>query len=583
MATSNDFTPITPVTLDSALENKIRLAVNAYAQDTPNNPLTNLGDGIAINKVSLRPMFRISVGTRYEHRYRQSFTTPFTGYSKNKVADVKDLWQLSLASAPSSLDNITYTFVVDGSERVYECPTCSGRGKVICSKCGGKGKYHCSTCGGTGTKTCGSCGGKGNKQCTGCSGGMIAKTVQEPYYPNGKLEYRQIRKMVAHDYCHGTGLLTCTKCGGRGKLTCSSCHGTGVEQCDRCSGSGWLVCGKCEGHGKMIDFVAVKQEFTYVNEVQYVGDTSLFHSGEFGSTYRSYTGYQVYSDVNDGGTISAKRMLAVSEKMGNVLKGILEKTDTGKTIFYQDADITRTDVYYIEYSYGGNQYIGTLVGDKFLPGDTSPISEHANCLMDKTEHYMRYRLFPQAWHHSKQAHEMNVYGTTTRASHLLAVAKQKMFHLHEMGAVLAFIILLMVGIPYIYNFYDVYNPVFSFVAHANDPNTMGYDLYPLSMTVISLLVMTLAYKHSKEPRFERLYYATTKANTIGIVWGFATYTVTCAVYLAIMSLIVAAGGSLLVTWCVGLALKALGIVLGIIFVAVYLLWELLSGLFHMIF
>ena len=56
MATKEDLKPRYAVSLDSAMESRIRQAVNNYANSIPHNPLTSLGDDISISTVSLRPM-----------------------------------------------------------------------------------------------------------------------------------------------------------------------------------------------------------------------------------------------------------------------------------------------------------------------------------------------------------------------------------------------------------------------------------------------------------------------------------------------------------------------------------------------
>ena len=69
MATKEDLKPRYAVTLDKAMESRIRQAVNNYANSIPHNPLTSLGDDISISTVSLRPMYTRAAG-------RLTSTTP---------------------------------------------------------------------------------------------------------------------------------------------------------------------------------------------------------------------------------------------------------------------------------------------------------------------------------------------------------------------------------------------------------------------------------------------------------------------------------------------------------------------------
>ncbi len=99
------------------------------------------------------------------------------------------------------------------------CPTCDGKGTVVCHVCDGRGYTYvpgtppCTTCGGTGTVvqqgrvlTCGTCGGTGKGK-----GSVIRQTC--PACTQGR--------ETCHE-CGGTGRITLTK-------DCPDCHGTGVR------------------------------------------------------------------------------------------------------------------------------------------------------------------------------------------------------------------------------------------------------------------------------------------------------------------------------------------------------------------
>ena len=354
--------------------------------------------------------------------------------------------------------------------------------------------------------------------------------------------------------------------------------------CSKCGGDGRVTCHTCAGQKRMISYRAVMQEFSYSHNTNYVSDTSMFSSGEFADIHSRYKGYEVYSETNSKGKITSHKLTELNQQMGGFLdKMLTAEAKSGKSIIYQHLTITRLDAYYFEYTYGGSSYQGVLLNGEFHPGKTSPISEHAEMVMDNTERYMRLRMFPQAWHLSKIADDMNVYGTHWRSRKLLDIAKRKMRHLHEMGAALAFIPIVLFGVPCIYHFYDAYNPVLKFMAHANDPNTMGYDYYPMSMTLLSIVILWLVYLRCKRPLFPKLYYATTRLNTIGVLWGAVTFTVMSALALAATDLIVALGGSLLVEWGVGLVLWALKTVLIIVVMIILLAWELISWIWGLFF
>ena len=584
MATKEDLKPRYAVSLDKAMESRIRQAVNAYADGIPNNPLTTLGDDIGISHVSLRPMYTLKVDTQYERRWKDDFDVPYRGKAGHYVPD-KPVWNLNLCAAPSTLTDVTHKHVIQDSEQIYTCPTCSGRGKVTCSNCGGDGTVTCSSCNGRGKTTCSSCGGKGSNRCYSCNGSGTAKRQrQETHYRGNITELVTIHETIPCSSCGGRGSKTCTSCRGRGSFTCSRCNGNGEVKCSKCGGDGRVTCHTCAGQSRMIRYRAVMQEFSFNHNTQYVSDTSMFDSGEFADIHSHYKGYEVYEETNSRGRITSEKLAELNSQMAGFLDKMLsQEAKSGYSIIYQNLTITRLDAYYIEYTYRGTTYQGVLLNDAFLPGKKSPISEHAHQVMDNTVIYMRRRMFPQAWHLSKIADDMNVYGTHWRSRKLLDIAKRKMRHLHEMGAALAFIPIVLFGVPCIYHFYDAYNPVLKFMAHANDPNTMGYDYYPMSMTLLSIVILWLVYLRCKRPLFPKLYYATTRLNTIGVLWGAVTFTVMSALALAATDLIVALGGSLLVEWGVGLVLWALKTVLIIVVMIILLAWELISWIWGLFF
>ena len=103
------------------------------------------------------------------------------------------------------------------------------------------------------------------------------------------------------------------------------------------------------------------------------------------------------------------------------------------------------------------------------------------------------------------------------------------------------------------------------------------------MTLLSIVILWFVYMRCKRPLFPKLYYATTKLNTIGVVWGFVSFAVMSVLALAVTDVIVALGGSLLVEWIVGLVLWALKVALMIVVVIIMLAWELISWLWGLIF
>ena len=143
--------------------------------------------------------------------------------------------------------------------RPKACPTCNGRGMILCKKCGAQGYIRCQYCNG-----------RGSFQCTVCHGyGII---VIDPTRPHLSPKCNN---------CKGTGYEDCLTCNGYGRIKCCddglthcpTCWGSGQygqenysesykEECSSCNGSGRLnyECNECDGTGKVIVRRIVKKK-----------------------------------------------------------------------------------------------------------------------------------------------------------------------------------------------------------------------------------------------------------------------------------------------------------------------------------
>ena len=215
---------------------------------------------------------------------------------------LKPLASLSLkaeveASAPVRITDVQYgspyaKYTVSGRLRdaavalmtvPFECPHCSGRGKMACDRCANAGAVACEACNATGKEACSSCGasgwfscpteqrcsncgGSGNLRCWHCGGSGTdyeshseTRWYREPYTAgfdsNGQpiVEYQDVprthttRVAVSCGSCGGSGTLgSCGTCGGSGTAACRRCGGSGQRTCGRCSGTGQASCSSCE-------------------------------------------------------------------------------------------------------------------------------------------------------------------------------------------------------------------------------------------------------------------------------------------------------------------------------------------------
>lgn len=177
-------------------------------------------------------------------------------------------------------------------DREITCRECDGRGRNECSDCKGKGEYRCPTCKGTGKRKCPVCdgtriresqsvfGGQRDKErCTNCNrdGETICSSKTSSFTVVGKAF-----KSAFHEYCEGSGIITCSKCDGRGEITCKNCNGRGKNTCPECNGNGTIICHTCYGdsgrYGK-VDCETCKT-IGELGEMVYVETSIVFHDTE---------------------------------------------------------------------------------------------------------------------------------------------------------------------------------------------------------------------------------------------------------------------------------------------------------------
>jgi hypothetical protein len=91
------------------------------------------------------------------------------------------------------------------------CPTCGGRGHIVCSACNGQRQVFCTYCEGRREEPCYHC------QTTG----------QDPAHPNLPCPVCHGTRFAPCRYCHATGMIDCPTCQGKGGTTCTTCRGTG--------------------------------------------------------------------------------------------------------------------------------------------------------------------------------------------------------------------------------------------------------------------------------------------------------------------------------------------------------------------
>lgn len=616
MATINDFKESQVLTLDQQLQSQVRHAINTYAKSVPNHPLNNLGDEVKLTSAVSQSYITICLRSEFDTRRLLKHSEPWREQQYSHQKRESSVWQYRFPVNTAKFYMSSRMSVVEGTDQVLRCQSCTNGsnpctvcdsdGKVRCDDCSGRGRVNCSSCRGSGERTCQHCSGKGSIRCNNCYGkGKVEFTdyrteyrynyntkrnepVRVPYtaYKNcitcggsGKIDCR---------YCWGKGAIKCNTCSGSGKLTCNTCSGKGRVTCSTCHGYRRVICSTCDGQAQLFDYTAIHQDMSHDQLIRSLCSDALKASGEFYEKVSSLHAEQIYYDVCDRGVVDVEPL----EKYGNasVVQAVRQlqrdfqsRENDNVRIAFQDLRIERVVGVLVSYQYHGQTYVGVLHNGQFYPGPTSPISNLAEEIMDRSDKYLRFRMYPQAYHSASLANVMKVYGTESRAFRLHNLAEEKMLQLHDLGSTLALLSGLYLGLPAIYDFYTRFNPVLSYVASVNDPNSRGYGFFPMMMCLLCILLAYWAYRKTKSPFSESLYLKLTRSSLLGIGIGFVTTALSIVVVWLVFALVNAAGLCWIINLVDTIFIYALIIVVVLLFYAVMILISLFKWLWGLIF
>lgn len=141
---------------------------------------------------------------------------------------------------------------VQGSESIYTCGSCRGKGVVRCNVCHGRGWVKCEDCNGYGYTQV-------ENECPVCDGeGFIIEPYVRRSRQGGSINEEHGEIEVRCSECHGSGVIEETE-------TCSYCRGTGERLCDTCNGSGEVDCDDCEGTAKVYGARVMTVKFTPID------------------------------------------------------------------------------------------------------------------------------------------------------------------------------------------------------------------------------------------------------------------------------------------------------------------------------
>ena len=572
--------------IDPAVRQRVRNYINAYAASSKGHPFANYGDDIKLEAYELCPIYRVTLRTQYDKRYVNSGQYPYrnTAIPNRKFFRVSDVdpWAFSFQTTDRFVDD-RRAVEVDGSQYVETCKTCSGQGKYPCPVCEGVGSVPCSECGGTGKIYCKRCD-HGYIKCSACNGaGTRQESYQESYTSrdySGRefLGYRTVYKTVSCYSCSGKGENRCPSCGGAWEKTCTKCN-HGRVTCSKCGGDKLITCSTCDGRGKLVQALYVNRHLYNNKDSVYLFDPRV---GDVAEIFEqdSYRGYKVLDRTEER---FERGFFRGESGLGAQLDTFLAKhdgdTSRGCRILFQQADIFRTDAWWVEYTYEGKRYNGVISDNHFYAG-VSPISEYSEEVLEAADSYIGGTGTLKARKFVEQAEDLDVYDNRERVRKLRELVEKHLNTLYKLGTNLMFWLIALFVTPFLYNFYDRLNPVLRYAHFTNDPLWAPYNWLPAIQCVIFLGLLLLAkilmneVDHSDDRH----------ASVFGFVLaGMGLYLLVAVGILAVMLGLNYLGVSIVTTW-VGYAIwRVLRFVLLAVVLIAALLVELVKWLWGLIF
>lgn len=583
----------------------IRQTVNEYSRETSGHPFEDYGDDIRITVNDDCTIYECIVQTQYEDRNAEEKVRPYKGWdvAPQKYFSLRDInaWSLKLNAPQDFTDKDTYV-EVQGSARVQQCASCSGKGSETCLTCYGKakevcpvcnGRYdhlRCSSCEGTGYLLCPSCKGSTRVVCDKCGGKgnftemvTVSKVVWD--YNLKKQVLKDVREPRTRtcQACNGRGQWTCMKCKDsykKGYVRCSTCGNMGYVTCRKCT-QGYIICKTCNGNGRLICGTCSGEGR---NEFRYIVNRSLKED-----TLRSYVcdkrvldfaeSYDLtYQDVD----FSTRRaslgedLFPENVKCSSALSKLVAKAapDSGRILF-QEATVQHVGTTYIEYEYDGSEYSGIICNGYFYP-DNSPIDEWSANLVESAEKKMKRGSSASTLKMLDQAEMAGADSDEIRS--IRSKAYTKLGNIHAAGVSTAFWFFVVLVTPIVYNFYYKLNPVGGWAVLANNPQWRFFNLVPLVQTLIFLGLLVIA-RFKFNDISENAYNKTYDSIWIYFAKGFGGFFLAGLAALAALVTVNYFGLSILTTFFIGIIIIIVAFVIMIAFVLLRWVFRLIGKIF----
>ncbi|MBP5567552.1 MAG: hypothetical protein J6X57_08740 [Bacteroidales bacterium] len=547
--------------IDDAARKRVRDLVNAYAAQGEGHPYEDYGDHITLQKYELCPIYTVSLRTQYDSRSISTRQYPYKGgniYTRRffKTSDV-DVWSYKLLTT-NEFRKDEKSYEVPGSHHVETCNRCGGSGKVICPDCGGTGTERCSVCHGN---------------------GQIQKTRSEYQHTADKV-YSDGHREPVYSYVNVTYYETCRNCGGDGEVNCSTCNGDTR-----------VTCPICHGYGRNVHCYAIDQKIYNVYAEEYLVDNRVAAVRELIEQKEKCRGRGLFYDREEQ---IQKGEFAEDREIASTLDGYIGKhalpVGGGCHILFQEADIDRIDVWWVQYTYQGKTYSGCISSglgeERFFP-ETSPITDLAEKWMKEANKKIGGVGTVKARKLLEQVEKLNVYGIDNNVYGLESRVGRHLNIMYNLGNDLMFWLIALVGTPFIYNFYSELNPVLRYAHFINDPNWAPFKWVPAVQCILFLGLLWFAKFAVNEDDHSQERHAT----VFGYVFkGMALYVLIATIILVVMLGLNYLGLSAITTrvfWLGGQVLKILFIILfyAIMLAIVFVkwAWKLVLKLWHLIF
>lgn len=547
--------------IDDAARNKVKDLVNAYASRSEGHPFGNYGDEIILQKYELEPIYVEHLHSQYDTRPVNDKQYPYRGgdiYNRRfyKPSEV-DVWSYNLLTTDKFVHN-GKSFEVPGSHHAETCTRCSGSGKVFCPTCGGDGRVICSDCDGS---------------------GQIQKSEQR-YEVTGYNVYSDGHREAVYGHRTHYYYVTCSRCGGNGRVECRQCHGHGK-----------IMCSVCEGNGKNVHCFAIDQELSDKVSSQYFYTDNVSKIAEIVDQKNNYRGNHLFHERR---TAISKGVFTEESEIGAQLDTFIGKhasdTHSRRRILFQEADIYRVDVWFVQYTYKGRTYTGCItsaLGEERFYAGVSPITELADKWLKEAKKKVGGVGTIKARKLLEQVEKLKVYGRTDVHFGIESRVNTHLNTLYNTGNDLMFWLIALAGTPFLFNFYNELNPVLRYAHFLNDPKWAPYGWVAVAQCILFLGLLWGAKYLINERDHSKARHLT----VFGFVLtGMGLYLLIAVGILAVLlglnylGLSVLTSGLLWLVWqVVRLALIVLVFILITAYGLLKLLWGLLVKLWHFIF